>query len=308
MRKFIILAIAILTAFTITVWLFHQTKSRPFTTEDFWLALIEISAVILIYALGELLLNEDKKQIRSLIARQGQIQQDITFVNNFEDYCIECKKAIEAAQNNSHISTIQTPIILDADNSANSHDFQDYIIETARQLLVKNPQSNSPKIVSYQRLIVINNEMDTNEINEEKKKLTYFVDAIYSALNSWNDSWKPDLRNIHIGLIKSKDIYNSPFSNLDVLLVENSHLVIGFPMENNQNYIWGTSLHISNRRGHVESYVPQAPKFRRIYQAVWDSPNIKKIDFGSIHDINNLGNSKSAILSEINSKFSELLS
>ena len=114
--------------------------------------------------------------------------------------------------------------------------------------------------------------------------------------------------NIHFGIIKAEDIFNSPFSNLDILLIKNTHLVIAFPLENNNSYIWGTSLHLNNGNGYLDKFAAQVPKFEQIYQKVWDSSKIEKIDFGKFHESGNLNLSKTKILAAFENSFTSLLS
>lgn len=303
-KRFLYSSLLILTGYAIINGAFHAFEGE-YTRLDFLEMIIELALVLTIFIVGEGIVIKEKKE---LTQKLNEMKQNISFLINFEDYCNDCKNAIVSASNNSSVSTIQTPIFLESDNSANSGHFKDYITETAKQLLIKNSSTNSAKIILYRRLIVINNKNDVREINEEKIKLRVFLDSLYNELHNWTDTWKPTLKNIHIGIIRAEDIFNSPFSNLDVLLVTNTHLVIAFPIENNNNYMWGTSLHLNNKKGYFDKFDLHVQKFEEIYKRVWDNSKIKRVDFGNYHQSGNLDTSKANILKAIEASFSSLTS
>jgi hypothetical protein len=303
MKKIVYILIALFTSFALILIYAHFIYEEHFTKVSIWITISEIIVTIVIFSIGELL---SKKEIQHLSNKNREIKNCITFVSSFEKYCHECGRIIGLSENNSTISTIQTPIYLESKLSPNDGYYRDYINKTVNQLLLKNDTLDCCKILSYRRLVVISDETNKKEIEDEKYKLQVFVNEIYSQLSNGHLLWKPPLNNIHIGIIKSKDIASSPFSNLDVLLIKNNHLVFAFPLEDDNSYIWGTSIHLDNNSGHIDEFPIQVEKFEQIYHKVWISHKIRKIDFGKIHYPENLGISKKNIFNEIESQFNLL--
>lgn len=219
-----------------------------------------------------------------------------TFVGNFNEFCDESKKAIVNAPNNSEIFTIQTPLIPDAITNGNVH-FKNYIDHIVKSIFTQNANGLDSKIPVFQRLIVINNKNDPDEIKQEEKKLEVFCDSVYKEIAKTR-TWEPTLQNIEIGIVDGKMITGSPLSHLDILLIKNTHLVIAFSKEKGKGYEWGSSIHFENN-AYNKRFVEQIPVFKSLYKNAWDNKAVKKINFGTIHVPGNLKDSKDKINAKI---------
>jgi hypothetical protein len=280
--------------------------------------IIEVILIVGLFAIGEYDIDTTKKEFLNQIKNNEKVflqqienlKKCTLFVESFERYCKECKDAISDSKNESVILTIQTPLTVDPDSSPDRGYFNEYIAETAYQLLLKSSDTSTSKITTYKRLIVINDSNDDNEINSEKLKLEMFVKNIYSRLEEMSDAtWAPNLKNIHIGIVDAKHIRSSPFSNLDILVILNTHLVIAFPIdeEKTNSYTWSTGIHMNGSYNQVEKFNSGIKEFEKIYKRVWENPQTKKIDFGNYHDKSNLGFSEKKIIEAIDLTFSQIL-
>ncbi|MFA6128223.1 MAG: hypothetical protein WC699_13050 [Bacteroidales bacterium] len=249
MKKFLYVALGLLTAFAII-----QITVRVFTNEAITIVemislIIELIVTLSIFVTAEQISIREQKRVKkeyedriylidseknrvteALNNVNSDIKKSISFVSTFEEYCLACKETILIAENDSEISTIQTPLNLYSDTTPDSGYYKDYITVTAAQLLLKNKYTQCSKILSYRRLVVINDIKDKKEIKDEIEKIIVFVKAIYSQLDQRTEGWKPSLNGIHVGIIKSKDIFNSPFSHLDVLLIKKYPYCNCFPL------------------------------------------------------------------------------
>jgi hypothetical protein len=295
---------------------FVVSLSRPVVIEILHVSpnvsfVIEIVLVLVVFIVNEIYFSasEDNFNKRNILLEEKlkSLKQSTTFVDSFNLYCKECKKAISESKDNAEILTIQTPLSVDA--RPDESYFEEYINETASQLLKKHSSTKGPKITTYKRLVVINNINNQFEIASEKQKLVSFVEAIYTLLNSWTDTWKPSLQNIHLGIVNASQIRNSPFSNLDILLIKNTHLVIAFPIENENeiDYAWGTSIHLNDSNKQFEKFNQEIPQFERIYNKVWGNTQTKKISFGDLHVSGNLKSSREDILEAIELTFQQIV-
>ena len=217
-----------------------------------------------------------------------------SFIDSFIIFCSESIKAIQQSKNDSRIFSIQTPLIPAEYNDGMSY-FKAYIDSIVEQLLTKNININCSKISSFKRLIVINDKSDTLEIQQEKDKLQIFINSLFEKVKTID--WSADLRNIEIGVIDANNMITSPLSHIDILLVINTHLVIAFPKEKDRGYEWGTSIHF-NGNNEYNDFIHKMPVFSDLFNAVWNKPEVKKINFGNYYNHENWGSSRETILTE----------
>lgn len=273
---------------------------------EYFAVISEIGLVLIVFYYNERMLKITEDERDSII---DNIKASFPkFIDDFSNYCIACTHAIQNAKEGAEIYTVQTPLYIEEIENGIKH-FEYYMKITCAELLRRedNVEINAARIHAYKRLIVLNNIGDRKEIDAEKKKLNEFIDKIHEQLNTWHDiKRKPDLSNIQIGLVLSTDIYNSPFSNLDVLLIRDTHLVVAFPIENTHSYEWGTSIHFEKNdyqldiQHHVDS-------FKRIYSHIWDKKDVIKIKFGDLYNPNSIGEGIVRIKNQVDNAFAELL-
>jgi hypothetical protein len=259
--------------------------------------------------LGEKFIKELNKELDDVKSDQKKEIERIKssfpiFKSDFYEFCTESQKAISNAHDDSDILTIQTPLDPDEDSPDFSY-YKSYVNHTVDTILEKNEVDDKSKIPKYMRLIVINDITDNKEIISEKKKIKIFIEEIYNKLSNWNRSWKPNLKNIYIGIVEAKNIHKSPFSHLDILLIKGTHLVIAFPTEEEKRYRLGPSIHFSDNEW-MNKFNNQIQEFSKLYKKVWQNKDVKKINFGVYHEPENLGISKDKIINEIDNIFNSL--
>lgn len=224
------------------------------------------------------------------------------FIDSFNVFCAESIKAIQGSKNDSRIFSIQTPLIPSEYNEGIDY-FNAYIDSIVEQILTKNKEINCSKISSFKRLIVINDKSDIIEIQQEKDKLKIFINSLFKKVKSVD--WVPSLRNIEIGLIDANNMFASPLSHIDILLVMDSHLVIAFPKEKETGYEWGTSIHF-NGNDEYNEFIHKMPIFSDLFTKVWNKPEVKKINLGDYYNQEYMGVSRDDTLKEIDNLFKQI--
>jgi hypothetical protein len=238
---------------------------------------------------------------RDIISLKAALPQSVI---EFKDFCAESTKALDKCNYQSDVYAIQTPVDPFSIHGGETA-FKNYLTKTVEVLLASDPINPSiRKIDSYKRVIVINNPKDPKEIEGEIEKIEEFITTLYEELKKPSRSNK-SLDNIIVGIICSKDIRFSPFSNLDVLLLKKAHLVIAFPKEHSGIYEWGSSIHINECDTDETKKIVFRNQLNFLSQlfenSVWNRIRTcnSYLMFSDLHDSNNLPNSEANIKQKV---------
>ncbi len=175
-------------------------------------------------------------------------------INDFVQYCRECKLMVNRSSNDGiGILTVQTPIDIDMDESFKKA-YDDYISASINRILSSR--------IRYRRLVVIRHNPEL----AYKRVMKFLRKLIRRGLKAERKT----LDNVWIGFVKLESALDSLCSNVDFHITSEREFSLSF-VSSKLKRQFGESLHVLD----AEKYVSE--RIRTNVYKMWSDTNVKKI-------------------------------